>query len=348
MLDEKKIKLVEITSEVLSLDESVIEKDYYVTEVICSISNLENECFNLVFCGGTCLAKAHKLVKRMSEDVDFKIVLKNKNAFSSKNQLLKALKKFRVLIVETLSSLSGLSIIENVARNDGRYLRVCLAYPSVFDLNNTLRTHILLEFTFSDVKLPIEDFVVNSLIQEVVAIEENFPKQTVKCISIDETAAEKWVGLTRRVAAIERQYHVDDAALIRHVYDLISVINANKLSDDFFGLVKFVIENDAAQFKNQHFEYFNNARDEILYSLHLLKNKSQWAERYRFFIENMVYDNHDFLNYDVALEKLENFSLEVLAQKKRRLGFLAGQFQIPDDFNTMYQEEIEKMFYGEK
>jgi hypothetical protein len=26
---------------------------------------LENENFRLVFCGGTCLAKAHKLVKRM-------------------------------------------------------------------------------------------------------------------------------------------------------------------------------------------------------------------------------------------------------------------------------------------
>lgn len=166
-------------------------------------------------------------------------------------------------------------------------------------------------------------------------------------LSINETAAEKWVGLTRRVAAIERKYHADDAALIRHVYDLISVINAEKLSDNFFGLVKRVIENDAAQFKNQHIEYFNNSRDEILYSLDILKNKSQWAERYQFFIENMVYDN-DTLSYNVALARLETFSLEILENKNRRLGFLAGQFQVPDDFNTMFQEEMEKMFYGEK
>jgi len=31
----------------------------------------------------------------------------------------------------------------------------------------------------------------------------------------------------------------------------------------------------------------------------------------------------------------------------RRLGFMRGQFTVPDDFDTMYQEEIEKVFYGD-
>jgi hypothetical protein len=31
----------------------------------------------------------------------------------------------------------------------------------------------------------------------------------------------------------------------------------------------------------------------------------------------------------------------------RRLGFMEGQFTVPDDFDTMYQDEIEKMFYGD-
>jgi prevent-host-death family protein len=29
---------------------------------------------------------------------------------------------------------------------------------------------------------------------------------------------------------------------------------------------------------------------------------------------------------------------------KRRVGFLAGRFTVPDDFDTMFQDEIEKMF----
>jgi prevent-host-death family protein len=32
----------------------------------------------------------------------------------------------------------------------------------------------------------------------------------------------------------------------------------------------------------------------------------------------------------------------------RRLGFMRGQFTVPDDFDTMDQEEIEKLFYGEE
>ncbi len=31
----------------------------------------------------------------------------------------------------------------------------------------------------------------------------------------------------------------------------------------------------------------------------------------------------------------------------KRFDFMRGQFTVPDDFDTMYQEEIEKMFYGE-
>ena len=31
----------------------------------------------------------------------------------------------------------------------------------------------------------------------------------------------------------------------------------------------------------------------------------------------------------------------------KRFGFLRGQISVPDDFDTMCQDEIEKMFYGE-
>ena len=33
---------------------------------------------------------------------------------------------------------------------------------------------------------------------------------------------------------------------------------------------------------------------------------------------------------------------------KRRIGSLKGKITVPDDFNTMGQEEIERMFYGDE
>ena len=35
------------------------------------------------------------------------------------------------------------------------------------------------------------------------------------------------------------------------------------------------------------------------------------------------------------------------ARKARRLGFMP-EIKVPDDFDTMFEDEIEKMFYGEK
>lgn len=32
---------------------------------------------------------------------------------------------------------------------------------------------------------------------------------------------------------------------------------------------------------------------------------------------------------------------------KRRIGFMDGQIQVPDDFDTMFADEIERMFNGE-
>jgi len=32
---------------------------------------------------------------------------------------------------------------------------------------------------------------------------------------------------------------------------------------------------------------------------------------------------------------------------QRRIGGLEGQFEVPEDFDTMFEKEIEEMFYGE-
>lgn len=58
-------ELIEVTRQHINLPAAVIEKDYYVTQVIHALLGIENEYFRLVFVGGTCLAKAYKIVNRM-------------------------------------------------------------------------------------------------------------------------------------------------------------------------------------------------------------------------------------------------------------------------------------------
>ena len=35
-------------------------------------------------------------------------------------------------------------------------------------------------------------------------------------------------------------------------------------------------------------------------------------------------------------------------KKRRRLGFMKGKISVPDNFDRLYEREIEEMFYGKK
>jgi len=179
--------------------------------------------------------------------------------------------------------------------------------------NNILRPHLLLEFTFSDVRLATESLTINTIIEDVIEITEIFSPLLINCISADETAIEKWVGLTRRIAAIEREYHHDDATLVRHIYDLNAIKQADRINDIFFNLAKTIITYDPNQFKNQHLEYSLDPIAEIRHSLDLLKRKSLWKDRYHKFIETMVYENNLPDDYEGSILILEKISEKVIA-----------------------------------
>lgn len=300
------------TSDFLNVDEMLIEKDYYVTQIIHSLSSIEDEFFRLIFAGGTCLAKAHRIVNRMSEDIDFKIQPKLTLEKFSNTQKLKKLKEYRKLINNKLQ-LPGLHSKAPEVRSEGKHSQIEISYPRGFLGEHTnLRPHILLELTQSEVRLSTENISIKTLIEETFPTKKLFPSIFTTCTSIEETAIEKWVGLTRRIMAIERGREDDDKTLIRHIYDLNAINQANKINSNFIELAKTVINSDGQQFKNQHPEYSTDPSAEIKQSLALLKNKPLWKERYEEFIEAMVYDNTSALPYDQAINILESISANVI------------------------------------
>lgn len=302
--------LIETTLLNIKLTGAVVEKDYYVTQVIHALSDIQNEYFRLVFAGGTCLAKAHRIINRMSEDIDFKIQIKNNVTFS-RSRLIKELKEFRAQIKSSLI-VPGLTTINDIARNEGKYQRVILQYPYTYPISPTLRPDILLEFTLSDIRLTVVDLSIKTIIEDVLKEVALFTSPQTPCISVDETAIEKWVGLTRRVIAIERNYLPDDNALVRHIYDLSSIKQADMINTIFFTLAKAIVSNDAKQFKNQHPEYSANPGAEIRESLSLLKNKLIWKEHYQKFLLDMVYDSSTAIEYEKAVATIEDISAEVI------------------------------------
>jgi predicted nucleotidyltransferase component of viral defense system len=66
--------LIEEVALVMALSPAYVEKDWYITQIINLFENLNINDYTLVFTGGTALSKAHKLIKRVSEDLDFRII----------------------------------------------------------------------------------------------------------------------------------------------------------------------------------------------------------------------------------------------------------------------------------
>jgi len=64
-----------------------------VTEVLRTVVAVNSGGIQLVFCGGTCLSKAHGLIERMSEDIDFKLVLPQGVSRSARSRVLSRYKR---------------------------------------------------------------------------------------------------------------------------------------------------------------------------------------------------------------------------------------------------------------
>ena len=66
--------LIEEVALVKGISEAFIEKDWYTTQVIGLLADRQQDDFMLVFTGGTALSKAHRLIHRFSEDIDFRVL----------------------------------------------------------------------------------------------------------------------------------------------------------------------------------------------------------------------------------------------------------------------------------
>ena len=53
---------------------ALVEKDWYVVKAISAIARINAKPLQLVLSGGTALSRAYRLIGRMSEDIDLKII----------------------------------------------------------------------------------------------------------------------------------------------------------------------------------------------------------------------------------------------------------------------------------
>lgn len=262
-----------------------VEKDWHVVQAMRTLLAVDAEPFRLVFAGGTCLARAHRLIARMSEDVDFKIVLHD--VPMSNNQRRQALGRLRDQIVERLTDTGFVLDQAPQSLDANQYTVLHLRTDSEAGQDGPLRPTIQIELSYAvlrtaTVRLPVASFVTQ-------AYGRPPELDAVECASIAETAAEKAVSLTRRTAMeIGGLSRAPDPTLVRHIYDLHMArgqIDRAKVA----GLMRSIAVMDAEQFGHQHPVYRDDIAGETRKALAFLSTDPGVRTSYEGFVSTMVY-----------------------------------------------------------
>jgi hypothetical protein len=269
------------------IDTATVAKDFDVVSAITAIAATDASPYALVFGGGTALARAHRLVRRMSEDVDFKIV-PLPTAPASRNGQRRALGDLTDRVTGALQVAGFVFDPADPActrsRNENRYTIWHLPYASP---GQGLRPTIQIELTYAPMRRPTVARTVSSFVAE--AFNRSPEVLSIACVSVTETAAEKVVALTRRIAMELAGLSRDPGpTLIRHVYDL-HMMHGHVDPAEVAALTRDIAMADAEVFRNQYPAYAADIAGETRKALDALGAAPEYRAHYDRFVADMVY-----------------------------------------------------------
>ena len=288
------IEQLQALSEELAIDPAFLEKDWYATHALQLLQETTDTTFECIFSGGTCLSKAYRLIKRFSEDLDFRV---QGTGISSRLER----REFVTRIVKALEKSKLFSGVDVKKEDQSRRVILSLTYPHGFLMNQSLRPHLKLEFIFRPVLLPIQKKDVNSLLGYYSSDFSN--EFQISCISPIETAAEKCSALLWRTVYTDTKDF--DPTLMRHLYDLASLKNMLVKDNTVVKtlLAKIYVE-DEEKWKGK---YTFTPLPEVIENFEkLVTTHTQFKKAYEQFVQNMCYNSSaEGLSFEQALKDLK-------------------------------------------
>lgn len=292
---------------------TIVEKDYYVVQLLKLVQQLDTPYHRLVFSGGTALAKSNVKTYRMSEDVDLKFVPNANFDELPSRAAKKRARKDIYMGVKALIEKSDIFALDSdvIRRDEYRYMCFDVKYPQAYQQTPCLRPYIQLELIESEILSDSVDRPISSLYSE--GIKESCEIDAFTCTSIIDTQAEKLISMLRRTASharnVERQ---DNQTLIRHIYDTHHIqLETPSDIDELSALVAKVLRLDIKRYGNQHIELVSNPVDELKFGLSLLADEPHHKIRYQEYVAPMVYATYP-VSWDTAFTSFTNLTQQVL------------------------------------
>lgn len=224
---------------------ALVEKDFYVVKALAALAAIDTGFLRLVFGGGTALSRTHRLIRRMSEDIDFRIISEGQPPRGALRRLREAVTQalldagFKFDPADPACRQSG---------NKGRYTVYRLPYEPVARGEGALRPTIQIETVVWPLRRPAIDLPVISFIAEALSRPPEVAR--IACTSILETAADKFVAFTRRAGAELAGLDKPDPALVRHLHDLHALREHYDAAEDAV-LAQEIMIGDAESYGNR-------------------------------------------------------------------------------------------------
>lgn len=282
----------------MGIQEAFVEKDWYVTQTIGLLVENPYANFSVVFTGGTSLSKAHKLIERFSEDIDFRVVAASLIGESA-SKVRKALSDFKQYLVCLLEQ--AFEVLRVDSRDGNRHTMIDLAYPTVFGPSEPLRPHIKLEFTLSNLLLPGVVLPVSSFVNDVAGQAPEVSR--VACVDPVENAADKLSAIAWRIPSRIRGEKDRQPDVVRHLHDLAKLSSRALVSPDFAHLANYTIERDANRADGLR---ELTTSEKLNQMLRILEDDPLYPKEYDTFVHGMSYAQNAVMpTYMEAIEQIK-------------------------------------------
>jgi predicted nucleotidyltransferase component of viral defense system len=280
--------IAEIAAE-LGVQASFVEKDWHAMRLIAVLADVvpSSTDTRLVFGGGTSLSKGYGLIKRFSEDLDFKVA---QPASGLSRPDRRAYRETILQAIRTADEDWMLNEEATIVRDASNFFQCQIAYHQNFSPSFALRPHIKLEVTFEIPALIFEERPLCSFIAQAQGQPAEVP--LMACVSPVETAADKLCALSWRLAGRQRGSSDDDPTLVRHLHDLAALEPMVLAYTDFPAFAHPLLLRDASRNKNPDLADLTPL-ERLTLLVEKLNNDPLYAEEYERFVLGMSYAADD-------------------------------------------------------
>jgi predicted nucleotidyltransferase component of viral defense system len=216
------IELVKLTANHFNIATGFIEKDYWITLILCRLSQSSSRD-NAVFKGGTSLTKGYRLINRFSEDIDLAMINENLSGNALKT-------KVRAIEKEITAELTEITE-PHITSKGSMYRKSLFLYPSIISGITNAPQRIIVEINAFANPYPFVKAEITSLLTDylIVTNQKNVIEQ-YGLLPFSLNILDKRRTLVEKLASLFRFSFAEDtnkamASKIRHFYDLYYLAN---------------------------------------------------------------------------------------------------------------------------